>query len=65
MTRPDTPDRIRITEDGRKITTITMKRHCPDGHQLGDVTPAELQAAVDGRPLPDVRHECPTCRSPR
>ncbi|WP_035751702.1 hypothetical protein [Parafrankia discariae] len=41
---------------------ITVKRACNGcGLTLGDISPAELDAAVTGRPLPDVRDECPTC----
>lgn len=38
---------------------ITIKRAC-NGCQrlLGDVLDAELEAAISGRPLPDVRDEC-------
>lgn len=59
MTQPrtHTPDRH---NDGS--TTITMKRACNGcGTQLRDATDAEMQAAINQRPLPDVRRECPTC----
>jgi hypothetical protein len=55
MARPDTPDRI--SSDG--VTTITVKRACNVcGRRLGDATDAELDAAMFGAPLPDVRDEC-------
>ncbi|MFC8361099.1 hypothetical protein ACFUIY_14650 [Streptomyces griseorubiginosus] len=56
--RPSTPDRRHA--DGS--TTITMKRACNGcGTRLGDATDEELVAGMNGRPLPDVRRECPTC----
>lgn len=59
--RPSTPDVI--NSDGS--TTITVKRCCNGcGNELGDATQAEITASVEGRPLPDVRGECPAC-SPR
>ncbi|MCM8555672.1 hypothetical protein [Streptomyces sp. STCH 565 A] len=58
MARPNTPDRI--NPDGSK--TIKMKRACNGcGTLLGDVTEQEMAAGINGRPLPDVRRECPTC----
>lgn len=43
--------------------TITVQRCCNGcGLSLGDVTLAEIEAAIDGRRLPDVRMECPDCR---
>ncbi|GHC38541.1 hypothetical protein GCM10010348_77380 [Streptomyces anthocyanicus] len=58
MARPNTPDRI--NPDGPK--TIKMKRACNGcGSLLGDVTEQEMAAGINGRPLPDVRRECPTC----
>ncbi|GGU84567.1 hypothetical protein GCM10010275_19530 [Streptomyces litmocidini] len=58
MTRPNTPDRI--NQDGSK--TITTKRACNGcGQLLGDINNAEMSAAIGGRPLPDVRRECPSC----
>lgn len=56
--RPNTPDRTNT--DGS--TTITTKRACNGcGVLLGDVTDHETAAAIAGRPLPDVRRECPSC----
>ncbi|MFC8008724.1 hypothetical protein [Streptomyces cinereoruber] len=55
-TRTNTPDRT--NPDGTK--TITTKRACNGcGHLLGDITGTEMNAAIHGRPLPDVRRECP------
>lgn len=58
MTRPWTaPERL---PNGR--TRITVKRCCNGcRRELGDATPAELDAAVAGRDLGDVRAECPDC----
>ena len=58
MTRTSTPDRI--NPDGSR--TITTKRACNGcGELIGDITDHELGAAIAGRPLPDVRRECPAC----
>ena len=58
VTRTHTPDRI--NPDGSR--TITTQRSCNGcGTTLGDVTSIEWSAAVSGRPLPDVRRECPNC----
>lgn len=58
-TRPRTPDRR--NRDGS--VTITMQRHCNGcGSALGDVTDGEMQRALYGLPLPDVRSECDHCR---
>lgn len=53
-----TPDLVSAAGDwiGR------AKRQCNGcSHLLGDVTEAEIAAAMMGRTLPDVRSECPTC----
>jgi hypothetical protein len=43
-------------------TRIHVKRCCNGcGEQIGDVTMAEINCAMDGTPLPDVRAECPRC----
>jgi hypothetical protein len=43
--------------------TITVQRCCNGcGYSLGDATFIEIQLAIDGLPLPDVRMECPNCR---
>ncbi|MEV7466213.1 hypothetical protein AB0O20_06810 [Streptomyces kronopolitis] len=56
--RESTPDRINA--DGS--LTITAKRACNGCDAiLGDLTEQETAAAIAGRPLPDVRRECPTC----
>jgi hypothetical protein len=62
MIRPRTPDRVHTADGGRTVTTITLQRHCPAGHRLGDATQAEVLAASDGRPLPDARAECSACQ---
>lgn len=54
-TRPWTPDYI----DLGGATHVRVKRACNGcGDRLGDATLDELDAAVDGLPLPDVRIEC-------
>lgn len=46
-------------------TTVTIQRCCNGcGLSLGDVTDAEVELAIGGLPLPDVRKECPACRPP-
>ena len=56
--RTNTPDRT--NPDG--TTTIKLKRACNGcGERLGDITDEEMTAAINGRPLPDVRRECPNC----
>lgn len=55
--RPRTADR-RV--DG--ATRATVQRRCNGcGQAIGDVTDAEMAAAVAGTPLPDVTAECPFC----
>lgn len=45
-------------------TRLTVKRCCNRcGDEVGDATQAELEAAMNGSPLPDVRQEC-GCWSP-
>lgn len=57
--RPDTPDRI----NGDGSRTITTKRACNGcSRLLGDVTDAEMERAIAGFPLEDVRGECDHCR---
>ena len=57
-TRPWTPERR--NPDGSR--TLRVKRVCNDcSVVLGDATRAELDRSIDGRPLPDVRAECPYC----
>ncbi|MFI2434652.1 hypothetical protein [Streptomyces sp. NPDC018693] len=58
MSRPDSPDRD-LSAGGRRIR---VKRACNGcARYIGDATDAEIEACVTGRPLPDVRHECPHC----
>jgi hypothetical protein len=41
---------------------VRVRRACNGcGNLLGDATDAEIEACVTGRPLPDVRDQCPTC----
>jgi hypothetical protein len=55
--RPNTPPRI---VGGKR--TLTTKRACNGcGTDIGDATKDELDAAVNGRELPDVRGECLNC----
>lgn len=59
LPRRFTPDRT--NPDGS--TTIHVKRCCNGcGESIGDVTMIEINCAIDGLPLPDVRPECPRCR---
>lgn len=54
-TRPWTPDE-HLPGGGKRIH---VKRCCNScGRVLGDVTEAEIEAGVAGRPLPDVTAEC-------
>lgn len=56
--RKSTP--LRTNPDGSR--TMTVQRCCNGcGHRIGDVTIFEINASIDGLPLPDVRHECPWC----
>lgn len=60
--RTFTPDRKETNAQGRTVTHITMKRVCNGcGEYVGDVTEHEIDCAVDGQPLPDVRSECKHC----
>ena len=60
--RTNTPDVVTVDADGFKHTTITVKRACNGCSQyLGDVTDAEINRAVAGLPLLDVRAECAHC----
>lgn len=52
----------RPTENGT-AERRTVKRCCNGcGMRVGDVTTEEIEAGMAGRPLPDVRGECPACR---
>ena len=54
-TRPATPTYV----DVEGIKHLTVQRSCNGcGESLGDATSDELDAAMEGRPLPDVRLEC-------
>lgn len=56
-TTEETPE-----DEGRTWKTVRVQRACNGcGNDLRDVNAAELNAAVAGRPLPDVTGECPTC----
>lgn len=56
--RPWTEDQP-LPSGGRRIR---VKRACNGcGIAVGDATDAELEAAIFGEPLPDVRGECITC----
>lgn len=61
MTRRITADRTETTADGRTITTATIKRYCDRDHVVGDASDAEIEAAIAGRPMPDVTAECRQC----
>jgi hypothetical protein len=53
--RPNTPPE-RIETGGQRIT---VKRSCERcGRDVGDATADELDAAIEGRPLPNVVDEC-------
>ncbi|MFB7285474.1 hypothetical protein [Actinacidiphila glaucinigra] len=57
--RTNTPDRQALTEDGRQVTTIRVKRACNGcGRLLGDADDRDVD---DNGNLTDVRAECPTC----
>lgn len=44
------------------MVTVTIQRCCNGcGEPLGDATMTEIELATDGKPLPDVRLECPRC----
>ena len=58
MSRPNTPDRIN-PDGSRRMTTKRACNGC--GAFLGDVNCFEVNAALWGRPLPDVRRECSNC----
>lgn len=52
-------DPVKRPEGG---TRLRVKRCCNGcGRELGDAHEVELEAAVAGRPLPDVRDECGLC----
>ncbi|MYR30541.1 MULTISPECIES: hypothetical protein [unclassified Streptomyces] len=58
--RTHTPDRVWINEEGRKVTTIKLKRACNGcGQLLGDADDRDVDEHGD---LADVRAECTHCR---
>ncbi|UXA19501.1 hypothetical protein [Mycobacterium sp. SMC-4] len=60
--RPKTPPRIWTDDDGREHRTMTVQRCCNGcRREIGDVTAEEIERAVAGLPLLDVRDECPWC----
>jgi hypothetical protein len=55
--RKSTPDQVNGTR-----RTIRVQRCCNGcGKPIGDADEADMNAAVAGLPLPDVRDECSTC----
>ena len=56
--RPVTPD-VTLPEGGKRIHVMRCCNGC--GERLGDVTDEEIECAMSGYPLPDVRRECPRC----
>lgn len=56
--RPWTPDET-LPSGSRRIHVRRACNGC--GALIGDITEAELDAAVEGGALPDVRGECPVC----
>lgn len=61
--RTKTPPRIRYNKAGEEVgRTMTVQRYCNGcGHEIGDATLEEIEAAINGAPLSDVRDECPWC----
>jgi hypothetical protein len=60
--RTFTPDVKTVNDEGRTVTTMHMKRACNGcGEYVGDVTDEEMDRAIAGAPLLDVRAECPNC----
>ncbi|MGW0012546.1 hypothetical protein ACWDVX_22725 [Streptomyces tendae] len=58
--RTDTPDRTRLNEEGRKVTTMRVKRACNGcGELLGDLDDRDVDEHGN---LTDVRSECSNCR---
>ena len=56
MKRPWTADQMNWVTG---VKTVFVKRACNGcGRRIGDATLIELDAAIAGRELPDVRHEC-------
>lgn len=60
--RTTTSPKVTVHADGRNTTTYVVQRCCNGcGRGIGDIKDTELDCAITGRPLPDVRHECPWC----
>ncbi|WP_438479131.1 hypothetical protein [Streptomyces asiaticus] len=58
--RTNTPDRVEINAEGRKVTTVKLKRACNGcGQYLGD---ADNRDVDEHGNLTDVRGECGNCR---
>ncbi|GGW15811.1 hypothetical protein GCM10018980_51440 [Streptomyces capoamus] len=58
--RTNTPDRVTTNDEGRKVTTVTLKRCCNGcGEYLGDADNRDVDAHGN---LTDVRAECDHCR---
>lgn len=58
-TRPNTPDRIIVDDQGHKTTRITLKRACNGcGQHLGDLDGRDVD---NNGNLTDVRTECQHC----
>ncbi|MFE6412588.1 hypothetical protein ACFVOR_37275 [Streptomyces sp. NPDC057837] len=58
--RTNTPDCVTTNDEGREVTTITLKRACNGcGQHLGD---ADNRDVDDHGNLTDVRAECDHCR---
>lgn len=59
--RTHTPDRVTMNDEGREVTTFTLKRACNGcGQHLGD---ADNRDVDDNGNLTDVRAECDHCRA--
>lgn len=62
MTRTHTPPQEIRHPDGRITRRMVVQRCCNGCHrEIGDTTEHEIECSVTGRPLPDVRNECPWC----
>lgn len=60
-TRTNTPDRTRLNEEGRNVTTMRVKRACNGcGTLLGDLDDRDVDERGN---LTDVRGKCLNCRT--
>lgn len=60
--RTHTPPQTLTRPDGSTSTQHRVQRVCNGcGRGVGDVTDEEMAVVMEGRPLPDVRDECPWC----